>query len=213
MLAVPVAASSWKTETLEQLRQLRQKSPGLSHCIVFLDDFILSRKVDTKRIVSLAAAAVEFDIAYLRLKHLEEGLFRRVYQFLQPKRILGNENVIRIRDSHPYYSSLQIAIWSIDHLEKMVSEAGNIWLFEHLQDPGQPHYTVLNTVFQYRHVVEKGAWETGAKKYCEKKIGWFSAGNRKMNSDSIISEIRLKFKKLIFFFFGYSIMSIKKRLK
>lgn len=210
-LSVP--SSGWKEESLLQLQLIRQAEPGITHLLVFLDDFIFNRKVDTNSLIAIAEDITKKQPDYLRLKRLEESWLGLLRQYVLPGTRFGTESCFEIRKSHPYYSSLQVAFWKIDHLEDFINRAGNIWTFEHLQNVSKPHFSVRNTFFHYRHVVEKGAWETGAARYCRKHVGWFEPGNRKMNSSSVAATCRFYGRKLIFFLLGYSVLEFRKWIK
>jgi hypothetical protein len=66
----------------------------------------------------------------------------------------------------------------------------------------------LATIFPYKHIVEKGAWNYYAKQICFESIGFFDQGSRKLRKkypDLILDYIR----HLNFSIFGYSFLRLK----
>jgi len=53
---------------------LHKHNPNITHVLAFLDDFILQKRVNNKKIISVVEEASEKDMAYLRFKPLEEGI-------------------------------------------------------------------------------------------------------------------------------------------
>jgi hypothetical protein len=195
--------SNWKTETLLQLNFIKKNDPNISNIILILDDFILNKNVDINRLKSLIVAVEEKKIKYLRLKTLEEGLFFKVTQFFFKTNLVDDEHIFKIRNSHPYYSSLQIAIWDIDHLISLLNSCSDIWDFE-LQKPDLcEHFSVVNNLLNYKHIVEKGLWESYAEDYCKKYLGFFHKGERGIQVASLFKQSKLLIKRLKFYFFGY----------
>jgi hypothetical protein len=194
---------NWKSESLEQINNLLQINPDLTHVILFLDDFILNKNVDSKSLNKLCNEIIFKKIKYLRLKKIEESLFFNFFNSFRKKILLSGISIFRIRRSHPYYSSLQVAIWDINHLIETIKNSENIWNFENLNFKNVNHFSVTNNIFNYKHVVEKGNWEFYAESFCTKYLGYFNKGSRKMNSDTFINVLKLLLKKVKFMFFGY----------
>ena len=213
--ATPLASEikGWREETFDQLSELRRLVLTITHVLVFLDDFILSKKVDTELIRRIISDAVKQNVEYLLLRPAGESIWIRLKQRFMEKHVFSGEPCISIRTNHPYYSSLQVALWRIDHLQCLVERSDNIWAFERIVPKDVRHYSVLNTVLKYRHVVEKGAWDIGVADYCVKTIGWFAPGLRPKRADNIFERIVFAFRKWIFYFFGYSLMRLKKVLR
>jgi hypothetical protein len=201
LLSVP--KSNWKQETLDQICLLQKKDSSLTHVIVMLDDFILNRIVDNQRILNLINSNEINNIKYLRLKRLEEGIYRIILQFIFTPKQKISEKVFKIRKSHPYFSSLQIAIWDIAYFKSCVSKSENIWQFELQKSLDFDHFSVCNNVFHYRHIVEKGKWESYSSKYCKKYISFFNEGSREFHSNSYIFRIKKFLIRLKFYFLGY----------
>lgn len=211
--ATPLASAvhGWRQETLEQLDALRASAPGVTHALVFLDDFILDEQVDTARIEKILSDAAAQNVAYLRLRRPDESIWSSLKQRFTNPHDFGGERCIEIRRSHPYYSSLCVALWRLDYLYACVERAGGIWDFERLADPAIPHYSVLTTRISYRHIVEKGQWDTFAEGHCLRAIGWFCPGDRPRQDSSKKARIGFCVGWLRFRVFGYLPMKLKQR--
>lgn len=196
-------AAGWRSETLEQLSALRAKAPGISHLLVFLDDFVLREPVDTKRIAMFVQAAAQEEIGYVRLTPAEEGVVGRLMRRRGPSRLFGEVPAAPIRHNHPYVSSLQVALWQRDYLERKVRISSDIWNFEGRREVGVEHYSVLEPLLVYRHVVEKSEWDIGAKEYCLRHLGHFSPGNRRFRQLRL-GRARIWLRRLWFVVFGYA---------
>jgi hypothetical protein len=129
--AIPIESSSsnWRNETLIQLNSIKEKYPSLTHLIVLLDDFIFL-KPHHKNFINLVNESVEHKVNYLRFTPIEEGVIFRICNIFKNRSGFKYGNVIEIRKSHPYYSSLQVALWDINYLIDAVSSASSIWDFE-----------------------------------------------------------------------------------
>jgi hypothetical protein len=210
----PVLADSigWKTETIQHLKQIKEIAPSLTHVIVCLDDFIFFKKVRTQFIEQITNDDDLSKIGYLRLKRLEESFIGKTFQLFEQLSKVGNSVIFPIRKTHPYFASLQIAIWDINYLISRVEKCNNIWDFEHLKNGDRVHYSVLHSLFNYTHVVEKGEWNYNAKNIVKKNAGFFNPGERKFRSQKFGRSI-FHFKHAQFTLFGYMPMRIKQLLK
>jgi len=143
--------SGWRAEVLEQIAQVPE-----THLIVILDDYLFQKDVDQSRLTELVSRVIEGDLPYLRLLPLCKSLKRRLVP------LSGDAAKIEIQIIHerrPFYSSLQVAIWSKKHFSTLLKLSGSIWEFEHQQVPGIPHYVISdNPPIIYKHLVEKGMW-------------------------------------------------------
>lgn len=202
------ARGGWKQEVLAQLRQIREKRPSISHVIVFLDDFILRKPVDFRAFSPMFTDAVEVGWKYLRLAPIEEAFFSRWISANEAQAEIGGRRCVAIRRSHPYYASLQVAMWEVDYLIDCVSRAKDIWSFE-TQASEVQHYSVLSPVVVYRHAVEKGEWDHGARRLCLKHAGFFKPGSRTQRS-GIVGEIRRHFVRARFAVAGYAPSRLKR---
>lgn len=148
MLARP---SDWRTETLEQVAQIPE-----SHLIVVLDDFLFQEPVNQARLSMLVSKVVSSGLPYLRLLPLGKSLTQRLLRFPRSPSTAG---IQAIRETRPFYSCLQIAIWNKAHFASMLALKGSIWDFEHQRRVGVRHYAIMDSPpISYRHLVEKGRW-------------------------------------------------------
>ena len=194
---------NWKTESIEQINIIKNTNPNISHVILFLDDFILKKNVNTLRLNNVLNHVQSRDIKYLRLKKLEDSLLINFLNIFKKKLNIDNEKIFKIRKSHPYYSSLQVAIWDINYLLETIIKSENIWNFENRYNKETDHYSVSRNIFDYKHLVEKGNWEFYARNYCIKYIGYFNKGNRNLNTNSLKNKLKLIMKRIKFLIFGY----------
>ena len=202
-ILLPVPKSNWKQETLEQLSLLQHIDPSLTHVIILLDDFILNQNVENDRLTNMLDSGQLRNIKYLRLKRLEEGIFKKIIQCIFVESDFLNEKIFKIRKSHPYFTSLQIAIWDINYLKSCITNCKNIWAFETQKNSQIEHYSVLHNIFHYQHIVEKGKWESYAPMYCKKHINFFNSGNREFRSLNLSHKLKNRIKKIKFLIFGY----------
>jgi hypothetical protein len=211
-IPLPSEIKGWKGETLDQLRTLRRLAPNMTHALVFLDDFVLSKKVDTSRIRRVLSDAVTKGATYLRLRRLEESIPGRLLQRFATQYVFGKESCIKIRFSHPYYASLQVALWRLDHLNTLLERSDNIWMFERMKDRETTHYAVLKSLIEYRHVVEKGEWDVTAEAHCRKALGWFNHGARPRRGNNFRTRTAGLLNRVRFALFGYLPMRLRKQV-
>lgn len=152
-IGIPVLAgpSGWHSECALQLAQLREK-----YLIVILDDFLLSARVDQRRVSDLVNITTALNLDYLRLIPLGRSLFARVTG--QRLHQMG-QGVEQIGSDHPFYSALQIAIWRKEYLQPRLSAQRSIWEFERECPTSSVHCAITCTPpFIYQHLVERGLW-------------------------------------------------------
>lgn len=149
----PVIAppSDWRREFGQQLTQIDH-----DRLIVMLDDFLIQAPVVQDRLASLVENAVRMNLDYLRLIPMGRSLPARAVGW-QPSEI--SPGIQRIRERHPFYSALQIAIWRKSHLLSMLEQPLSIWEFERQSSRAASHCAITaNPPIAYRHLVEKGRW-------------------------------------------------------
>ena len=200
--------SNWREESIYQITEIKNKFPNLTHLIVILDDFILNNYVDNIKLNSIINDPSFDRIKYLRLKKIEEPILRRILIFFRKKSMLGSSKIINIRKTHPYFYSLQVAIWDINYLLHAIQNSKDIWHFENQKSGNVDHFSVQNNIFHYKHIVEKGKWQYYASKYCNNYIGYFNPEFRPMLKNNLKNNYIDFFKKIKFYFFGY--IKIKK---
>ena len=201
--------SSWKDESIQQISEIKKREPTLTHLIVILDDFILNKNVDLLNLYSIINDEKLDTIKYLRLKKIEEPFLRKLLNIFLNKTKIGDLNILKIRKKHPYYFSLQIAIWDINYLLSSIRSAKDIWQFENQVPNIYDHWTLTKNLFNYKHIVEKGKWQYYAKRYCIKYINFFEPKSRELIKDNLKNNIIDYLKRIKFFMFGYIKISSK----
>jgi hypothetical protein len=150
------APSEWRREFDQQLTQIDQ-----DYVIVMLDDFLIQAPVNDDRLAHLVASTVRLNLDYLRLVPLGRSLLARATG-RQPIEVAPG--IQRVRDRHPFYSALQIAIWRKRHLQSMLEQPLSIWEFERQCIREASHCAIKdNPPIAYRHLVEKGRWQPYAR--------------------------------------------------
>lgn len=141
-----VKQGDWISEIRQGLNNLKNR--GYSRIVLWLDDFYLTRPVDE----------LEFK------RHIENsdsypylGLKRQRNSFLLKRDCLNG--VCKFNEKFKYYSSLQVAVWDIDHFLNILAKSCNIWDFELQKIKNYYHYEVENSCVSYLHAVEKGRWK------------------------------------------------------
>ena len=141
----------WRIELANQIAMLPKT---VERVILILDDFYFFDKFNEIKLREAIDMHDSSNMDYLRCEPPRRSLVGRALMFFK----FRNHPVIHLTNSEPYYSSLQVAIWSRNHLQKMLSMDGNIWEFEWKVIPGSSHYAVKRNLFAYQHLVEKGKW-------------------------------------------------------
>ena len=211
--AIPIKSfsSNWRNETIQQLNEIKKLNPDLTHLVVLLDDFIFLKQPD-KTLYSLIGECVEKKIKYLRVKPVEEGLFYKFCNKFRSREDFKYANVVKIRKSHPYYCSLQIAVWDINYLIDLVTSATSIWNFEN-QGSDESHYSTTKSLIFYKHIVEKGQWDLNAKEICMEHIGEFNSGVRKRREIGLLMRIKIFAQRISFLLFGYLFLKLRKKIE
>jgi hypothetical protein len=143
--------SEWRRECAEQLSQMSE-----TLVILVLDDFLFQEPVDQKRLAKLVSIATDSNLLYLRLVPLGSSILERLLDLIRTR---SKTEIRAIREGRPFYSGLQIAIWSKAHLLTLLQSGGSIWDFEHKRIPGSAHYAITrNSPIIYSHLIEKGRW-------------------------------------------------------
>ena len=200
VIPVKVNESNWKQETIEQISIIKKEYKEIEYIIPILDDFAFIEEFNFKNLDSIFKLVYDENLFYLRLKRIEESIFT-------PKKKIkfGNQRreLIEIRNNHPYYSSLQVAIWNIDHYNATLQKCENIWKFEKL-NLSIKHYSVCKSLLKYIHIVEKGEWDYDAKSICKKyiKLNITNFSNRHFKKE-LLKNIIFKTKKMLFPIIGY----------
>jgi hypothetical protein len=122
--------------------------------IMFLEDFLLIRNVDTVDVQGMVNIAVHNDVDCLRLKPSPPPPSRRCQEF---------NNLGVISAGEDYRISTQVAIWKTDLLRKIAMPGFSAWDFEVYGSllserlPGK-YWGVYEPIIDYRHCLERGRW-------------------------------------------------------
>lgn len=198
--------SGWRGELATQVARL---PPSVEYVMLFLDDFLLLRRVDTKRVEAIVRQAIASGNAYTRLRAPERSVPVSLWRGIL--RRLGGQELVELGRDEPYFSSLQIALWRRDHLLRSLEQSGSIWEFEHQVLPGARHYAVARSVIDYRHLVERGEWRAYAPRLLRRAGVAFEPGQRKVRArrdDAAHVWQRLKFGVI-----GYSGMRLGRAVR
>jgi hypothetical protein len=204
-LVIRVPQTNWKNETIEQIKELNIRCPG-DDLILYLDDFILTKTVNEDALKNFVSIFKLKKMAYLRLSPFESSFAYRAYARL----INLRKFFFIVPHNHPYYSSLQVAIWSRSYLISLLGKCQNIWNFENLHSPITTHFCSTETIFKYKHIVEKGKWLNYANRICIANSGFFRPGTRLFCSKKYVIQKNIRF--FSFFFFGYFFVRFKSKL-
>jgi hypothetical protein len=203
--------SGWKNETINQIKKIKVINPNIKYIIVFLDDFIINKEVNNDKISKIIKISINNNFKYIRFRTLDECLTFKLINKI--KCFINNKIYFKIRKDHPYYSSLQIALWDIDYYLKLVNESSNIWNFESINHKNIVHYSTSQSIISYKHIVEKGQWDLNADDWCIKSIGFFNKGNRESRNLKFIDIFFVNLKRFSFNMFGYLPLRIKKLIE
>lgn len=204
---------NWKTETLYQLERIKILNPNLKYILLLLDDFIFKSVIDITLLENLFKSVKEKEIKYLMLKPTSDNFLNHFVNSIKAVPLTKSTNFYKVRKNHPYYFSLQAAIWDIDYLIENVKKCDDIWAFENMKLTNVNHYALTEPALNYQHIVEKGEWDFNAKEICLNSIGYFEPGNRKFRTKNFYILFLLYIRNISFFIFGYSIMQLKNKLK
>lgn len=202
--------SNWKKETIYQLKKIKELQPKNPFVLILLDDFVLNKEVNLETLSNILNEINKKEIKCLLLKPTYENIFYKLKNIYNSKSLFKSVKYFPVRLNHPYYYSLQSAIWDINYLIESIERSDNIWNFETLYYSGVKHYSLTKSLLSYRHIVEKGKWDFGTKKYCDKYIGFFNAGDREFRKFTI--SIFLKHflsKHIVFPIFGYLFLRLR----
>ena len=195
--------SDWKKETIFQINYIRKKSNS-NYFLIILDDFIFNKKVDFNLIENLFQKMDYLKIKHLLLKPIDDSILLNIIGNFKKKYLFKNYFFKKIRKDHPYFSSLQIAIWDFEHFSNILKSSSSIWDFENQKSNNIDHNCLSIPIVHYKHVVEKGEWDFFSKEYCLEYISYFDQSNinfKKMNYFQFIFNY-IK-KHLLFPVFGY----------
>jgi hypothetical protein len=204
--------TNWKDETIFQLKYLKNQDPSCQYIVLLLDDFIFKGRINSNEFYDLILHMKKEEIKYLSLKPSFDNVFLKIVDFFKSREISNNLSIYKVRNSHPYFYSLQAAIWNIDYLLNSLERCENIWHFENMNPSNEDHFALNRKILNYTHIVEKGEWDYQASELCINSIGFFNPGNRKFRNSNLMSRILVYVKSIFFLIFGYSFLRIRKVL-
>jgi hypothetical protein len=138
----------WASNLHRMLDQLNS-----DRVIMFLEDFLLIREVDTEEVQKMVKIAQDNSVDCLRL-------IPRPRPWGKP---ICADNLGIIEPGEDYRISTQVALWNVDLLRKIAIPGFSAWDFEVYGTllserlPGK-YWGVLEAVIDYRHGVERGNW-------------------------------------------------------
>lgn len=137
------------------------------YVILFLEDFLITKRVITERINSLVELAEERSLGCLRLI---SGL---PLAFPPSSRIAGLEGVGVIGKEQLYRVSAQVAIWKVATLRKLLLQGMTPWEFEEIGTEiaskfEEEFWAVYESAVSYDQFVEKGKWKPEGLDFCHK---------------------------------------------
>lgn len=152
--------SSWSTGVRHMLDRVSKIYPKAEYVLLFLEDFFLRTRVDTARIVELAAVTQDNNVGCLRLVAGLPLALHPTYEF-QDAPGLG-----MIASGEPYRVTLQVAIWRIETLYRLLAPGLSPWEFEQIgtqmsEGLDWAFWGVMKSAIDYDHAIEKGKWKPG----------------------------------------------------
>jgi hypothetical protein len=144
---------SWTTGLSQMLDRLNAE-----YVILFLEDFLIQRPVETKAIERLVQIVKEKQLGCLRLAAGLPLAFPPSYP------VDDNPDLGVIAPGQSYRVSLQLAIWRTETLRKLLVPGLSAWEFEELgtqmsDDMADHFWGVYQPAIAYQQCVEKGKWK------------------------------------------------------
>lgn len=131
--------------------------------ILFLEDFLMVRRVDTQAIQDLLGVVQEEDLACLRL-----------YPHPPPsRRLRGKPGLGELRRGDDYRVSTQVAIWDVGTLRALAWPGLSAWDFEIIgslasNEMSAKFWGVYEPVIDYRNGVWRGRWLPEGLEICSR---------------------------------------------
>jgi hypothetical protein len=147
---------SWCSNLLHYLEYIKSQ-----YILMFLDDFLVTEKIETQEINHMIEVIQNHSISCLRLKPSPPP----------SRRCKEIEGVGVVLPGEPYRISTQVAIWDKRYLREVARPDYNIWQFElygsYRSDrlPGTI-CCVEKPLISYKHCVERGEWFPESYEIC-----------------------------------------------
>lgn len=137
------------------------------YVLIFLEDFLLRKPVDSQRVAQLVNLAVEQKVGCLRLA---AGL---PLAFPPSRPVPGFPGIGVIEKGEPYRVSAQAAIWEVPVLRQLLVPGMTAWEFEEIGTMlsaklSQPFWAVYESAIEYSQCVEKGRWKPEGLEICRR---------------------------------------------
>ena len=150
--------SSWSTGARKMLDRVTELYPDADYVLLFLEDFLLTAPVDTRRIVELVQIARQKQIVCLRLA---AGLPLALPPTYELSEFPG---VGVVAPGEPYRVTLQAAVWRIETLRRLLAPGLSAWEFEQIgthmsEGLDDIFWAVMRPAIEYDQAIEKGKWK------------------------------------------------------
>ena len=137
------------------------------YILIFLEDFLLRKPVDSQRVAKLVNLAVERKVGCLRLV---AGL---PLAFPPSRPVPGLPGIGVIDKGESYRVSAQAAIWEVAVLRQLLVPGMTAWEFEEIGTMlsskfSQPFWAVYESAIEYSQCVEKGKWKPDGLEICRR---------------------------------------------
>jgi hypothetical protein len=144
--------AGWAESAQRMLEQIDSE-----YVLLLLEDFFLTRRVDSQKVASLFKALVDLDGAYLRLKPFPRP------DHIEPAR----PDIGLIEPGAPYRVALQAAIWKKAVFLRLLKPGETPWQMElrgtvRSEQISEAFYSVWNPVLHYQAGITLGKWTPSA---------------------------------------------------
>lgn len=168
---------NWASNVLKMLDRLNSE-----YVYIFLEDFLITKDINTEAILKLSRIAVEKNVGCFRLA---AGL---PLAFPPSAPVPGVEGVGNIDKDELYRVSAQVALWRVKTLRKVLINGMNPWQFEEIgteisQSIDDLFWGVYEPLIEYSQCVEKGKWKPEGLEICRKAGAPVTDGVRQHFSD------------------------------
>ncbi|MCE5273075.1 hypothetical protein LLH00_17495 [bacterium] len=145
----------------ESLLRMLDRLEGSEYVLLFLEDFFLLETVDTAAVADLVELA----------RRERPGCLRLFSLLPPPHRLERVPGLGYFAPGDDYRVTLQVALWRVDTLKRLLVPGLNPWEFELLGNKlseglEERFWGVLQPVIRYEQVVEKGKWKPVGLEIC-----------------------------------------------